>query len=130
MVKHHESIHGERLAMGWHLVWAVLCFNTLCFSIGVLAMVWPYVSVGKPLLALACVLVGQSVMSAGGTLWHILASLEHRRVIARMFVPRSNKGLRGWCGAKRSNEDIRREIRTGIAQGATLTFTNLKEPTK
>jgi hypothetical protein len=80
-MKHHESIHGERLAMGWHLVWAVLCFNTLCFSLGVLAMVWPYISVGKALLALACALVGQCVMSAGGVLWHVFGAVEHHRAI-------------------------------------------------
>jgi hypothetical protein len=113
-MKYHETIHGERVALAWHLLWALLCLSDVAACVFVFRQAMPMYSAGMTVAWLLWTLAGQSIAAACGAVWHVVAALEHRRVIALRWPRCINcskrrsehcniGGILQWCSNETTN---------------------------
>src|SRR5690348_1964247 len=76
---HHNDPNAERLALGWHILGAVISLNIMLISAACAVLLWP---VAVHLLAWLCwSLVTDSIIGLGGVGWHIWAISEHMKAL-------------------------------------------------
>lgn len=127
-MKHHESIQGERVAIAWHSLWALLCLSDVAACSITAHIVMPLYSVGTPVVALLWTLGCQGMAAALGALWHVVAALEHRREVLRKpvtvhyypWLDTTTGTVKGLPSDRRVIEAIHKNIRQGFANGGIV----------
>lgn len=84
----HETLIAERLAMGWHCAGIFVSLMSAMFSVAVSVLIEPLAAMRGEIGALFYMVyltcVTNVFLCAGGVLWHLFASREHRKQIVRL----------------------------------------------